>query len=474
MSQVVDKAEKAAILAGTDLAIKFMRKNPDRDLTKIADPVLKIASATHMFPQDKLDAIKKGISNPNNPYLQMFKSMLTEIDPHIIKTFAGSMGFEAAIKGTKEVRANRIKYNCNIPWLILMDPTSACNLHCTGCWAAEYGHKLNLTLEDMQSVINQGRALGTHVYMFTGGEPLVRKKDIITLCERNQDCIFLSFTNATLIDQAFCDEVRRVGNIAFALSVEGTEESNDARRGDGAYQKTMRAMDLLRENHCLFGMSVCYTKANVDMVTSDEFLDKMVSKGVRYGLYFNYMPVGKDASPDLIPTPAQRKYMYYWMKRVRNGSTGKPMFIFDFQDDGPYVGGCIAGGRNYFHINSKGDMEPCVFIHYSDSNIHYTSILDALRNPLFMAYRKGQPFNDNHLRPCPMLENPEKLREIVKETGAKSTDLMAAEDVDSLCGKCDEFALEWQPVADEIWASNPHPKIHTQYYRDGGQLKVSQ
>ena len=86
-----------------------------------------------------------------------------------------------------------------------------------------------------------------------------------------------------------------------------------------------------------------------------------------------------------------------------------------------------------------------------------------------MEYRKGQPFNDNHLRPCPMLENPDKLREIVKKTGAKSTNLIVEEDVDTLCARCDEFAYEWAPVADELWATTTHPKTHTQYYRDNGK-----
>lgn len=34
----------------------------------------------------------------------------------------------------------------------LMDPTSACNLKCTGCWAAEYGKHMNLTYEEMDDV----------------------------------------------------------------------------------------------------------------------------------------------------------------------------------------------------------------------------------------------------------------------------------------------------------------------------------
>lgn len=466
---VKDTFARATINILADKAIKYISKDPDKNLYSLTSRALRFFGG--VFPKDKLEALKNGVADQNNPYTKMVKDVILNVDPNIIKTMAVALGYDAAVKGTKEVRANRTKYNCNIPWLMLMDPTSACNCHCKGCWAAEYGHQLNLSLEDMQSVITQGKAIGTHVYLYTGGEPLIRKKDIITLCENNQDCAFLAFTNATLVDEQFCKDMRRVGNLALALSVEGTEESNDFRRGEGAYAKTMAAMDLLRKEHCLYGMSVCYTKLNDEYVTSDEFLDLMVQKGVKFGFYFNYMPVGKDADKNLIPTPAQRKYMYYWIRKVRNGKTGKPLFIFDFQDDGEYVGGCIAGGRNYFHINSKGDMEPCVFIHYSDSNIHTTSILDGLRNPLFMEYRKGQPFNDNHLRPCPMLENPEKLREMVKKTGAESTDLIAKEDVDSLCGKCDDFALAWKPVADEIWANNKHPKIHTQYYRDGGQEK---
>jgi MoaA/NifB/PqqE/SkfB family radical SAM enzyme len=202
------------------------------------------------------------------------------------------------------------------------------------------------------------------------------------------------------------------------------------------------------------------------MVTSDAFLDKMVSLGIKFGFYFNYMPVGSNALPELIPTPEQRTHMYRWLRRTRNGETGKPLFVMDFQDDGEYVGGCIAGGRRYFHINAAGDMEPCVFIHFSDSNIREKTLLEGLQSPLFMAYYHQQPFNDNHLRPCPMLENPQCLRAIIAETGAKSTNLEGEETADALCAKCDKFAAAWAPVAGELWENNPHPNPKTQFYRD--------
>jgi len=126
----------------------------------------------------------------------------------------------------------------------------------------------------------------------------------------------------------------------------------------------------------------------------------------------------------------------------------------DFWNDGEYTQGCIAGGRCYLHINAAGDVEPCAFVHYSNANIHEVSLLDALRSPLFMAYRKRQPFNKNHLRPCPLLDNPEQLKEMVKESGAKSTAMEAPEDVEALCAKTISAAEKWAEVADSIWNEN--------------------
>ncbi len=148
------------------------------------------------------------------------------------------------------------------------------------------------------------------------------------------------------------------------------------------------------------------------------------------------MPVGNEAAPELMPTPEQRKYMIDRIRYLRSEECDIPFYPMDFQNDGEFVGGCIAGGRNYFHINSAGDAEPCVFIHYSNANIHDQSILEILHSPLFMAYHNGQPFNKNHLRPCPMLENPELLQKMVHDTGAHSTDLQSPESVDHLCEKC--------------------------------------
>lgn len=397
--------------------------------------------------------------SPDSKWAHFADKIVREVDPHILKTFLLNAGFEAGFRGFKTSTAMKKKYDCNIPWIILMDPTTACNMHCTGCWAAEYGNKLNLSYEVMDKIITEGKELGIYAYLFTGGEPLIRKDDIIKLCEKHNDVAFHAFTNGTLIDQKFCDDLLRVGNFFLSVSIEGFEESNDGRRGQGHYHKALEAMDLMHKNHIPFGVSICYTSKNYLTVTSDEFLDMLIDKGCVFAWYFHYMPVGVNASTELLLTPEQRTYMYHKIREIRGLEGGKELFAIDFQNDGEFVHGCIAGGERYCHINANGDVEPCVFIHYSGANIKEQSLLDCLRQPLFLAYKEGQPFNDNMLRPCPMLENPEKLQELVKATGAKSTDLEAPESCEHLCGKCVQYAKDWAPISDKLWKES-HGESH--------------
>ena len=403
------------------------------------------------FSKEQYNLARSEIKNPDSKWMNIINYFLESIHPNVIKTTALNLGFEAFLNGTKMIRKNRQLYNCNIPWLILFDPTSACNMKCTGCWAGTYGNKHNLSFSDMDKIVSEGKALGTYLYMLTGGEPLIRKEDILKLAKKHNDVQFAIYTNSTLIDRELCEKVVELGNIAFFISIEGSPATNDARRGDGHYMAAMNAMDLLKEFGIIFGTSICYTNQNIYTVTCDEFLNMLSKKGAKFGFFFHYMPVGNNASVELLPSPENRKYIIERIRYIRSNDCNIPFFPIDFQNDGEYVGGCIAGGRNYFHINSAGDAEPCVFIHYSNNNIHTSTLLEILQSPLFMAYHKGQPFNSNHLMPCPMLENPEKLQNMVNQTNAKSTDLESPETVEHLCEKCKVYAKKWEPYAKDIW-----------------------
>ncbi len=432
---------------GIKLAYSYLDSNPEKNIPKLVDWVDRLDRKDAVLSQRK--TFRRVIEDKDNNWYKLILSLWDDIDPGVRKTVFMNFILNANMKGGPMQEENRKKYDCNVPWAILMDPTSACNLKCTGCWAAEYGNKLSMDYDTLDSIIEQGKALGVYFYIYSGGEPLVRKKDIIRLCEKHSDCEFLAFTNGTLIDEDFANEMLRVKNFVPAISIEGFEEATDSRRGKGTYQKVIQAMDLLRSKKLAFGASLCYTRANTEVIGSEEFTDFLINQGAKFAWYFTYMPVGVDAVPDLMVTAEQREFMYHQIRKFRNT---KELFTMDFWNDGEYVDGCIAGGRRYLHINANGDIEPCAFIHYANCNIHNQTLLEALQSPLFQQYHKGQPFNGNMLRPCPLLDNPNRLREMVKESEAFSTDFIQPEDIDELSGKCEDTAEKWARTADRIWS----------------------
>lgn len=431
--------------------VDYLLDDPEKNISSIMGKLDAILPSA-LFPAQR-QAFTNAIESKNNWYQLLMR--ITQLNPEVVGPLVKTFLVESNLLAWGKQERHREDLKCNIPWAILLDPTSACNLRCTGCWAAEYGHSLNLSFEDIDSIISQGRELDIHVYIYTGGEPLMRKRDIIRLCEKYPDCAFLCFTNATLIDEEFCQEMIRVKNFVPAISSEGDREATDSRRGEGTYDKVDHAMSLLKEHGLPFGVSVCYTHENAHSVASEEYYDWLIDKGALFAWIFTYMPVGVDAPTSLMPTPEDRTLLYEFNQRMRDE---KALFTLDFQHDGEYVGGCIAGGRRYLHINAAGDVEPCVFIHYSNANIHEQSLLDCLRSPLFMKYYEGQPFNDNLLRPCPMLENPECIERMVEESGAHCTDLQAQESAHDLAEKCRPAARAWAPVAEEIWANPDDPR----------------
>ncbi len=429
-----------------DLLLWYIADDPMKRLPRIIELARRLdREAMH---SKEIMAVEKVLGDETSNWHLLVKKLYAEVDIKVIQKLVECFFVHANLEGAARVRAARNKYNCNIPWAILMDPTSGCNLTCTGCWAAQYGKNHNLSFETLDSICRQGKELGTYFYILSGGEPLIRKDDILRLCEAHQDAYFFAFTNGTLVDEALCSDMLRVGNLTLAFSIEGGEESTDMRRGKGSYRKVLAAMDLMRKHRLLFGYSTCYHRYNTDSVGSDEFVDEMIARGCRFVWNFTYIPVGKGADVNLLATPGQREYMYWRVREIRET---KPIFALDFWNDGEYCSGCIAGGKSYLHINANGDVEPCAFIHYANVNIKEASLLDALRSPLFKAYRQRQPFNENLLMPCPLLDNPDALVDMVRQSKSESTELDAPEAVEDLSAKTREAAEQWAPVAERLW-----------------------
>ncbi len=437
-----------------EFTVNYIGKDPVRNLKK----VLWVIKKSGLFKNlnGEVSGIMKVLSNPDSSWVKFLNLLKRDLNEKTYEMLLKNMLLKGSLTSRSRKDHFRETMDMHVPWAILMDPTASCNLDCIGCWAAEYGKGDSLSYELLDRIIREGKEIGTYVYIYSGGEPLMRKKDIIKLCEVHSDCYFMAFTNGTLVNEEFAKEIKRVGNFTLAFSIEGFEKENDARRGKGTYAKVIKAMEIMKKLGNLYGYSTVYHRNNTEVIGSNEFADLMEKMGCRFGWNFTYMPVGTDAPKELIATPEQRKYMFHKIREIRKS---RALFLMDFWNDGEYTGGCIAAGRRYFHINSRGDAEPCAFMHYSNMNIKDHSLIEVLKQPIFNEFRKAQPFNQNHLRPCPCLDNPEKLRMVVNNAKAPSTQLHDNESVEHYTEKCEMPSARWASVSDHIWKWNQETAI---------------
>lgn len=150
---------------GLEQAFNYLYKDPEKNMRKLFSWAEKYAGK--MYPH-QLEQVKDAIENPENPYYRYIRHLIGDVDQEVLKTVAVNFFINENMIGWPKQCELKEKYNCNIPWTILLDPTSACNLHCTGCWAAEYGNKLNLSFDEIDDIIRQGKELG--VYFHYGQE----------------------------------------------------------------------------------------------------------------------------------------------------------------------------------------------------------------------------------------------------------------------------------------------------------------
>lgn len=384
----------------------------------------------------------------NHPSLRVAMRVLKETSPshkkQIIKCFVTN---QLLVGSSKRKLFSEKEDGFYPPGLFVISPTMKCNLNCFGCYAGMYKKDEDLSFDVLDRIMNEAKDMGVYFVVVSGGEPFFRQ-DLLELFKKHNDMAFHVFTHGGLLDEELVGKLAKLGNVLPAISVEGFKEETDKRRGQGHYEKVIKAMDLLKKAGILFGYSATMTKNNARVLTSDEFVDHYMKQGCTVGWYFLYTPVGKEPNWNLVPTPEQRDML---RERVAYFRGNKEMVFGDFWNDGPVVGGCIAGGRKYFHINSKGDVEPCVFCHFALHNINKTSLREAVTSPLFKKIQEYQKNNKNLLRPCMIIDKPNVYRDVCSMPGVYFTHDGAENVVTKFSKEIDEYAASYGTLADKAW-----------------------
>lgn len=412
--------------------------------------------------------------------VQLIRRLLTSCNQRYVRRLA-ALFVEHTWEGHRQRARLQRRYGVDLPGFVVISPLAACNLHCIGCYAGAYGNREpHLSYRDLERLLDEVRGWGSRFTVISGGEPTLfwrtipgERRGLRDLFAQYSDTLFLMYTNGTLIDDEMAAEMAELGNVAPGISLEGFREQTDARRGEGTFERVMAAMDALRRHRALFGASVTYTSRNVEVVSSDEFIEMLIDRGCLFAWYFMYVPVGRDPDLSLMVTPEQRRHMCETTWRWLNT---RPIFVADFWNSGALTHGCIAAGASagYLHVTHRGDVCPCVFMMYSDLNIHQTDsetpLLDALRGDLFTYIREGQAQKQNNpLAPCQIVDHPEVLKEAVERSGARSTQ-EGQTILDGLHPQVCERAVQWRRIADELWTASGVWSGFRDAYRGNGWL----
>ncbi|MBL7132077.1 MAG: radical SAM protein [Candidatus Omnitrophica bacterium] len=442
--EFIDKIKQYGTERIISKAIRLFANFSDSNLIRLSYLLEKF-----IIQENQKEALKliRELCVAKHPFIQLLKRVSKGLNPQCRDKIISNIIVKAFFTHQPKREEFKAREGFYPPSNIVISSTVRCNLHCESCWAAKYVHVPDLEMSLLQRIIKECLDLGINFITITGGEPFIRG-DLLDLYEKYPDVFFHIYTNGTLIDEEVTIRLAEMGNVAPMISIEGDQEMTDARRGKGVYERIMRTMDLLREKGVGFGFSVMSTRNNVEMVTSDEFVDLMLKKGCFNGWYFQYIPIGLNPDISLMLTPEQRDFSRRRLYRLRNT---KPIFLVDFWNDGPVVNGCMAGGRNYLHINPFGDVEPCVFAHFAVDNIRNKSLVEILKSPFFTAIREAIPYDGNTLRACMIVDRPHLLRKYVKEFNAYPTHEGAEGLITTLSKDVDEYANGVAQIYNKAW-----------------------
>lgn len=320
------------------------------------------------------------------------------------------------IRKSAALREKHEKAGRHIPPFLIASIASQCNLHCAGCYARAGGSCADSVASDMtgpqwSQVFEDAASLGTSFILLAGGEPLMRQ-DVMTAAANCSRVVFPVFTNGTMLDDEYLSLFDDHRHLIPVLSIEGTDTETDARRGAGVSASIQHAMDRLHEKNILFGASITVTSANLSGVLEPSFSENLRAKGCGIIFFIEYVPAEKGteslalSADDITMLQAGTAAL-----KQRLSDT----VVLSFPGDEEAMGGCLASGRGFFHINPKGGAEPCPFSPYAMHNLKETSILDIIDSGYFRGLRELATAAGTHTGGCVLFEREHQVQALLAQ-----------------------------------------------------------
>jgi MoaA/NifB/PqqE/SkfB family radical SAM enzyme len=272
-----------------------------------------------------------------------------------------------------------------VPPIIIFSITNRCNLKCAGCYNQSFHHSTGeeLSEEKLRNITNEAKELGVSFFVIAGGEPFMRP-EFTEIMKTHPEIIFFVFTNGLLISDELIATFKKHRNIVPLISLEGSKEDTDLRRGEGTFATLKNIMNEMERKNIFFGNSLTLTRSNFTTILDSDYTNNLVEAGCKFFLYLEYTPTA-EGTEDWVLTLNQRDQVMDIMKSFRRKF---PALFIAVPWDEDEVGGCLSAGRGFVHINAAGDLEPCPFAPFSEMNVKEHSLKEALQSEFFEKIRQ--------------------------------------------------------------------------------------
>jgi MoaA/NifB/PqqE/SkfB family radical SAM enzyme len=281
--------------------------------------------------------------------------------------------------------------------------TDKCNLCCKYCYSNSGANETSAIQDyDIDIIINEMKNIfGIYFVTISGGEPF---PDILDIARRHGDITFFVYTNGTMIDERVAKDIKSIGNIIPSISLIGKREYHDKIRGINNYNRVINTINILNRLDIIWGASITASNVNIDSILHENLINDIVSVGAHFIRMIPFIPVGRQYSEIKTISDKESKILGDVIKKLRDNNG---IIIHDYIDDNSTGISCMAGGRRYFHITSKTNISPCVFmdigkpvrINRTEKSTNITDIL--INDPIFINTRRLQ----DNCNGCIILKN---------------------------------------------------------------------
>ena len=388
--------------------------------------------------------------NLNKRNIKILKDTLNKMNPNIGKKLISWIlqhprylksffPLYQAYSNAQQTREKELENGLQVPSTLIISITPRCNLNCEGCYASAAGNikrrkslktktqaKTPLNREQWRKVIKEAGELGIFVNIIAGGEPFLFP-ELIELCGEFKDQTFVIFTNGTALTETDYDLLKRSTNLAIIVSIEGSPEFTDKRRGSGVYEKALKTIKSLDQIGVPTGISATITRMNFRYWMNPENIDNLIKQNIRILFLIEYIPQvplsqSKTESTDhsLLLKPEKRREFRAQILKFRST---KPIFIIHSPGDEEYFGGCVSAGRGFAHVTPAGDLTPCPVSNIATHNLTNSTLREGLASPLFKEICKNEHLLETEGMPCALFAHPEEVSALAKLVGAYKTDL---------------------------------------------------